>query len=378
MRCDFSGVLDQNIEEEVKDVGLESIGDVTFEQIMNEYDQKNKAAQEVSESPYDKEFEIKIIKSFQPSQPADEDHIIFLGSEPINMESFEAADSGDEGSQSDHQDNLSKEGTAENLPETSAGGADETLNASANVPAQLEPLEQLPNFDKQIEQTLKAQLPKLVVKPINKQFNAFNRYETNGFVTLPRKLSTVIKTEMGKSIRMKVQKGMKEVYDKLQFYTLIVDTNSQHIKDLKGLILDIVFLLEAGEIFIKANAEGEKWEKNNPEQPTKEDDVQNPDPTQGEKHIEDANMANSLKEITSEENTSEQKVSDEEPPTKKLKFLIPTSTVPSQISLSSVIPEHLINPKVAKMIIYESKGKSIATEEPLKEIIPTWEKEDQP
>nr|GFD19958.1 hypothetical protein [Tanacetum cinerariifolium] len=109
------------------------MGNVTLEQIMDEYVQKNK--------------------------PADEDHITFLGSEPVNMEidqtkstknddsnetdyelqsmpkddlvslsGFEATNFDDDGSQSNHQDNLSKEGTAE------------TLNASADMPAQSDPL----------------------------------------------------------------------------------------------------------------------------------------------------------------------------------------------------------------------------------------------
>nr|GEY45133.1 hypothetical protein [Tanacetum cinerariifolium] len=57
-------VLDQNIQEEVKESGLESMGDVTFDQIMDEIDQKTKAAEEKLESPYDTESKIKIIKSF--------------------------------------------------------------------------------------------------------------------------------------------------------------------------------------------------------------------------------------------------------------------------------------------------------------------------
>ncbi|GKA41730.1 retrovirus-related pol polyprotein from transposon TNT 1-94 [Tanacetum coccineum] len=71
-------VLDQNVQEEVKESGLESMGDVTFEQIMDEYDQKNKAAQEVPESPYDTESEIKIIKRFQPSPATDEISLHFF------------------------------------------------------------------------------------------------------------------------------------------------------------------------------------------------------------------------------------------------------------------------------------------------------------
>ncbi|GKC81591.1 hypothetical protein Tco_1137308 [Tanacetum coccineum] len=134
--ADAEKVLDQNIQNEVKESGLESMRDVTFEQIMDEYDQKNKAAQEDPEKPYYTESEIKIIKRFQPSQPADDDaQITFLGSEPYmeidqtskkadsdetdsglqsmpdddlaSLSGFEAEDSDDEDSQSNHQDNLS-------------------------------------------------------------------------------------------------------------------------------------------------------------------------------------------------------------------------------------------------------------------------------
>ncbi|GJV55932.1 hypothetical protein Tco_1456937 [Tanacetum coccineum] len=62
---DATKVLDQNVQEEVKESGLKSIRGVTFEQIMDEYDQKNKTDQEVLESPYDTESEIKFIKSFK-------------------------------------------------------------------------------------------------------------------------------------------------------------------------------------------------------------------------------------------------------------------------------------------------------------------------
>ncbi|GJY18706.1 retrovirus-related pol polyprotein from transposon TNT 1-94 [Tanacetum coccineum] len=77
-------VQDQNIQEEVKESGLESIEDVTFDQIMDEIDQKNKAA-EKPESPFDIDSEIKIIKRFQPSQPDDDAQITFLGVEPYNQ-----------------------------------------------------------------------------------------------------------------------------------------------------------------------------------------------------------------------------------------------------------------------------------------------------
>ncbi|GJU97618.1 hypothetical protein Tco_1326889 [Tanacetum coccineum] len=67
---------------------------------------------------------------------------------------------------------------------------------------------------------------------------------------------------MGVSSKKKVRKGMEAVSDKL---ALVQST---------------------------ANAEGEKWKKNNPETPTEEKDAQNPDQTQGKHESGDATMAN--------------------------------------------------------------------------------------
>nr|GEY59412.1 retrovirus-related Pol polyprotein from transposon TNT 1-94 [Tanacetum cinerariifolium] len=63
---------------------------------------------------------------------------------------------------------------------------------------------------------------------------------------------------MKKSIRLKVRKGIKEVRDKLSCCTSTVATNSQHVHDLRVMFKDMVSLLEATEVFKKANAEGEK------------------------------------------------------------------------------------------------------------------------
>ncbi|GKG05585.1 hypothetical protein Tco_0325671, partial [Tanacetum coccineum] len=90
--------------------------------------------------------------------------------------------------------------------------------------------EKLTVFDAQVKQTLQSQLPS-ILKPINKQFNAFNTLESHKFVTLQHELSKVIKTKLGVSIRN---------------------------KDLKTMFTDMVSLLKTAEIFKKANAEGEK------------------------------------------------------------------------------------------------------------------------
>nr|GEY61625.1 hypothetical protein [Tanacetum cinerariifolium] len=318
--ADSEMVLDQNFQEEVKDTGLESIGDVNFEQIIDEYDQKNKAAREELESPYDTEFKIKIIKRFQLNQLADEAHIVFLGFEPndikidqtksmkladfnetncglpsmpdddlVSLLGFEADDSNEEGSQSNNLDNLSKKDTAA------------TLHAFDDMPAQclrtikklvLESIEEkLPLFDEQVQQSLQDQLPSMVVEPMNKQFHAFNILESRRFVTLYKELSKVIQNKMGVTIKKKVCKEMEAVSNKLASIQSTVATNSKHVWDLRLMFKDMVLLLEEAKFFRKANGEGGVGEKQ-PETPTEEKDAPNLDQPQGEQHSGDATLAN--------------------------------------------------------------------------------------
>ncbi|GJU95442.1 hypothetical protein Tco_1320198 [Tanacetum coccineum] len=95
--------------------------------------------------------------------------------------------------------------------------------------------------------------------------------------------------------------------------------------------------------------------------------------------------------------TSEKKDSDDEPPFKKLKFLIPTSSIPSPTPLNSIPPKPIQRTEITKMSFDQfslhltqttssifsltppreptpprdkSKGKDIAIEEPLKDLMP--------
>nr|GEX37106.1 leucine-rich repeat-containing protein [Tanacetum cinerariifolium] len=173
-------------------------------------------------------------------------------------------------SQPDHWESVSKEGTTDNLHETSAGGGHGTLHASADVPAQsdslghlqeelrtlntkvnqleskvtdniqtsvpslivdalkahlpsllseafkesLSPLiqesiqqtiqrsmeEQLPLFDIQVQQTLQEQLSSIVLKPMNKQFNAFNTRESQVLALKSNSFHGPIKTSTAMEI----------------------------------------------------------------------------------------------------------------------------------------------------------------------------------
>ncbi|GJZ59361.1 hypothetical protein Tco_0615177 [Tanacetum coccineum] len=297
--------LDQNVEEEVKDAGFVAIEEVTFKQIIDEVDSNTHGAQENTASPYDTESEIKIIKSYQVatisgslfihrSSSYDQDKDAEEGDASGSLYGLRSIPDDDLASISgfetqDSADHVSKEGT-------------ETLHASADKPAQSNPLghlhaelgilnikidqlessiskkvdedmkaslikdsikssvsesisEELPQVEAQVQKNLHDQLPTILLKPMYKEFNAFNNLESQIFVLLQKELSKSLHNKMRTSIRL---------------------------KDLQIMFKDMVSLLEAAELFNKANAEGEKWEKNNPESPAEENDAQHPDQTKGE------------------------------------------------------------------------------------------------
>ncbi|GKF19653.1 hypothetical protein Tco_0068291 [Tanacetum coccineum] len=112
---------------------------------------------------------------------------------------------------------------------------------------------------------------------------------------------------------------MKKVRDKLSFCTSTVDTNSQHVQDLQIMFKDMVPLLEVGE----------------GEQPSAQFV-----PNAGQVPLvneEKALVLHTLEEKSLEEDTSGKKETDDEPPAKKLKFLIPSSLIPSPTPLKSIM-----------------------------------------
>ncbi|GKA42454.1 hypothetical protein Tco_0735114, partial [Tanacetum coccineum] len=124
-----------------------------------------------------------------------------------------------------------------------------------------------------------------------------------------------------------------------------VVTNSQHVQDLRVMFKDIVSLLEAAEVFKKANAEGKKWEKNNP---AEEKDAQHPDQTKGEQ-ISGANIA----DIIQGEQPSAQVVLNEEkalPLSKRFKIMTP---IPNPIPLNTFVPKHLLKPEEQQKSLHD-------------------------
>ncbi|GJU46690.1 hypothetical protein Tco_1203956 [Tanacetum coccineum] len=216
------------------------------------------AEKENTESPYDTESEIKIIKSYQATTISgslfiyqsslydqDDQDVIdiipkdtekgdasesfsslrsMLDDDLASMTSFETQDSAD---------HVSKEGT-------------KTLHAFADKPAQSDPFghlheelclpnnklhgllsdalkdnlpqlikdsikssvtesiaKELPQVKAQVQKNLQDQLPNILVKPMYKEFNAFNNLESQRFVLLQKELSKSLYNKIRKSIRPK-------------------------------------------------------------------------------------------------------------------------------------------------------------------------------
>ncbi|GJW61248.1 hypothetical protein Tco_0110583 [Tanacetum coccineum] len=200
------------------------------------------------------------------------------------------------------------------------------------------------------------------------------------------------------------------------------------LRELVNLIKDMVHLLDSALVFRKANAEREKWEKANPEpqitDPTKGEqlpkndkmaDATNPvpDPAQGEQQLNNDEMTSVQKkqpygqESTMSEQTPpdteqappestalvvhasvekdlEEKVFEEEPPSKRLKFLIPNPITTLQNPLNTILPQNISLEQFTDSLLQitsskysptpprdKSKGKGIATKEnPMKDLIP--------
>ncbi|GJZ73708.1 retrovirus-related pol polyprotein from transposon TNT 1-94 [Tanacetum coccineum] len=120
--------------------------------------------------------------------------------------------------------------------------------------------EKLPVCAAHVQQSLQNELPKILLKPMNKESNALNTLESRRFVMLQKELSKVIRTKIGKSVKAKVRKGMSFVSDRLASVQSSIATNSHHVSDLCQAFQDINFLFELVKVF-KRLIMGEVGEK---------------------------------------------------------------------------------------------------------------------
>ncbi|GJT57812.1 hypothetical protein Tco_0992866 [Tanacetum coccineum] len=284
-------VLDQNIDEEKDDefVNMKKVDEETsketptVEQLLDEVDKQNKDVQETL-----KRFNTKDSDDTQENDVSKSDTI--LQDDHASAERL---------SLPDHMDHICEEVTSLHtrigdmesyiVQQVSAdfNSSMPLLKDSIKSSISTSIAEDLPHVEAQVQKNLQDQLSNLLLKPMYKEFNAFNKLESQIFILLQKELSKSIHKDMKQSIRLKVKKGMKEVRDKLSWCTSTVATNSQHVRDLRVMIKDIVSLLEAAKVFKKDNAKGEKWEKNNH---VDETDAPHPDQTKGEQ-ILGANIA---------------------------------------------------------------------------------------
>ncbi|GJT83802.1 hypothetical protein Tco_1058144 [Tanacetum coccineum] len=116
----------------------------------------------------------------------------------------------------------------------------------------------LPKFNKYVKKTIKAQVPKLNLKPLNKELNALNTMENNRIVDLQKKLTRVIQTIVGKSIQRNVRKGSKVVSELLKYCVMQLDKADINLCELVDLIRDLVILIDSASTSTKAALEGEK------------------------------------------------------------------------------------------------------------------------
>ncbi|GJW54470.1 hypothetical protein Tco_0098555 [Tanacetum coccineum] len=374
-------VLDQNVKEEVKDNGFVVMKEVTFKQIMDEVDSKTQGAQENAESPFDTESKIKIIKSYQAaiisnslfihqSSSYDQDQNV-IDITPKDAEEGEASESlsGLRSMPNDDLASLPGFEIQDSNDHDSQEGTAKTFHASADKPAQSDPLghlqeelnllnnkidqvessiskkvaediqssiptidsiktsvsesiiEELPQVDAQVQKKLQAQLPDILLKPMYKEFNAFNKLESHRFVLLQKELSKSLHTKMRKSIRLKVRKGMKEVPDKLSFCTSTMATNSQHVQDLRVMFKDMG---EQPSAQVVPNEE-------------KALVVHNPEEKKSEG-------------IVSMEDDSDDDGLDKQPLLKRFKIITP---IPNPIPLNTFVPDHLLKPEEQQKSLHE-------------------------
>ncbi|GKC71515.1 hypothetical protein Tco_1117398 [Tanacetum coccineum] len=245
------------------DYGIVSMGNMRLEDLsVNDED-----------IPFDTESEIKVVKRFQPPQTDDEDQIIFLGAEHDDMDQrmeepadfdlhsipddevvsisgFEAADSNKEGNENTVDnilDEMADLKSSADKPSDTRGHLRAEISSLSNkvdnlesslakkVSSKLEesvPIKVADAFEERIpellsDETLHSTMPELIRKPLNKELNALKTLESQRW----KKVMLIF-------------------------------------RELINLMKDMIHLLDSALVFHKVNAEGEKWEKANPDPDT--------------------------------------------------------------------------------------------------------------
>ncbi|GJU39367.1 hypothetical protein Tco_1192324 [Tanacetum coccineum] len=316
------------------------------------------------ESLYDTEFRIKVIKRYQPPQTADEDHIIFLGAVYDEMDQREAepVDSDLHSMPDDEVQSISgfeptdSNEEVDNLESSLAKKVSSKLEES--IPRMITDAfeERMP----EVQETLQTTVPSLISKPLNRELNALNILDTLRFENLQIKLLTAIRKKVHKSFRKCIWKEIDIVKDRLSYCGSMLDKGDVNIQDLVNLMKDMVSLLDSALFFRTTNA--------------------------GEYLIQ---LRGTLVVHTPKAKDLEEKTSKEEPPSKRLKFLILNPITSSPNPLITILPQNITLEQFTNSLFQktsseysptpfrdDNKGKGISTEEELmKQIMPLIEQE---
>nr|GEY28749.1 hypothetical protein [Tanacetum cinerariifolium] len=102
----------------------------------------------------------------------------------------------------------------------------------------------LPKIDKRVENTLKSQVPKIILKPLNREFNDLNKMESNMFFGLQKKMTKAIKTKVSIYVQHNARKEIKVVHELVKYCVRKIDKNAVDILELVNLISDLVILID--------------------------------------------------------------------------------------------------------------------------------------
>ncbi|GJV95025.1 hypothetical protein Tco_1546602 [Tanacetum coccineum] len=392
----------------------------SLEQLLEEVDNHNQADQTTSESPYDTESEIKVVKSFLTSHlselhdqtmnnyevladihdKSDSDLHSMPDNELRTVLEFETIDSDDfhdndvstsdyvvqndyasaeRLSLPDHMDHICKEvsflhSRLEDLEFSIAQKVSDEIQSSLPALVTNALKKQLPGI---LSATLKDCLPLLIKESLQTHIPATSEY--NRFVTLQKELSKVIKSEVAKKVQVV---GLDGVREDLQSQTMHISKYCSSFQNMQTQLQDVKDLLKSA---------GEHKTAKNITQPE-------PSPeTQGELAYKESTLPVSktkvnkestmvlyesekkdLVDLTTEQDSEDDDDLDKQPLSKRFKIMHPILSKPqpsvkqftdqlfgiTSLKFSPTLPIEPTPPRD------ESKGKGIATEEQPKDIMP--------
>ncbi|GJQ91786.1 retrovirus-related pol polyprotein from transposon TNT 1-94 [Tanacetum coccineum] len=247
------------------DSGIKSLGNVTFDELFT-YQNMNV---DVEESPFETGSEIKFIgieaDCDLESMPDDEIMSVLRNEE--EDDDFEELSQADEIAADMSSINWlygrkkhSQDAIAQQLPDLVTDTLKDTfLQALTNAFK-----DTLIAFKKQIKKTIRKEMPKVVLKPLNKEFNAMNKLESERLVIFEKQLGKSIRKKLIMYIEKMLHSNVKVSRDIMVFNAqhlqTKVENTSRDLLELVELTRDIVRLMDP----VPASTLGEQQFTNDP------------------------------------------------------------------------------------------------------------------